>query len=202
MTNELDDRTFSQAAAAVGMTPSALSRFLRRKGFRGRKGNGSARLINRHELATLTGRLVTDKAWAACGASASQAPQRDWPPFDLGCVRRAFSYRDREWQRQLSGRGLRVAAPPIPAEFLPEFGTQHLYSPEEVAELVAVAIARRDDVWRHWITDASERAVHPNGPPMIGTDEFFSPKAARAMAEAAQAAIDKSCEQGASNGHC
>lgn len=204
MSNEPDDRTFSQAAAAVGMTPSALSRSLRRKGFRGRKGNGSARLINRHELAKLTGRVVRDDAWAACGSPALQAPEapkRDWPPFDLGCLRRAFMFRDREWQRQLFGRGVRIAAPPIPKEFLPEFGVQHLYSSDDVAMLVAKAIARRDDSWRNWMDDSAERALHPNGPPAIGSQEFYSPSAAALLAEAVQPVIDQSFKQEQTHGH-
>jgi hypothetical protein len=62
----------------------------------------------------------------------------------------------------------------MPSEFLPEFGIQHLYSPDDVAMLVAKAIERRDEAWQHWIADSHERAIHPTGPAIVGSDEFFN----------------------------
>jgi hypothetical protein len=51
-------------------------------------------------------------------------------------------------------------------------GARKKFTREEVARLMRQTIERRDEDWKVWIVDSGERALHPHGPPMIGTDEF------------------------------
>jgi hypothetical protein len=48
------------------------------------------------------------------------------------------------------------------------------FTQDDVARLMRQTIERRDEDWKVWIVDSSERALHPHGPPMIGTDDFSS----------------------------
>jgi hypothetical protein len=190
---------------------------MKRKGFEGAQGPRKSRLVTREDIERTLGRSIPDEAWESVrdlkarpskaeqqrrASAKAQATLHDQlAPFDPGWVAAAIRERDRAWERAALARGVELKAPAFPDDFRPILGAQHIYTQADVAELVAIALARRDDAWRGWNASSQERALHPNGPPVIGSPEFFSPKAAQRLAQATQPIIDQSCEQGASNGH-
>lgn len=217
MKTEIDARTYSQAATALGISPARFSWLMKRKGFEGPKGPRKSRLVTREDIQRIIGRSIPDAAWESVrdlkakpsnaeqhrrAAAKAQATLHDQlASFDPGWVAAAIRERDKAWERAALAQGVEIKAPAFPDDFLPILGAQHIYTQADVAELVAVALVRRDDAWRGWNASSQERALHPNGPPVIGSPEFFSPKAAQRLAAVAQPIIDQSCEQGASDGY-
>jgi hypothetical protein len=193
MKNDDDARTISQAALALGISTARLSQLLQRKGFEGRKGPRNSRLVTRADIQRLLGRTITDDAWEAARGIKARPGKRERErrailkqrtdsttlregllPFDAGWVAAHIRDRDKAWGRAALAQGVEINPPPFPAELHPQLGGQQIFTAPDVAELVAAAVTRRDDCWRHWITDSHERALHPNGPPIVGSDQFFS----------------------------
>jgi hypothetical protein len=186
-TNQNDTRTYAQAATALGISPARFSALMQREGFKGPKGPRNARLVTRDDILRLLGRTVSDEAWEASRhvvAKTGKAEQQrrltrraslqaQLRPYDPGWVAMFIRDRDKQWGRAALAQGVELKAPPFPNEFRPVLGAQRVFTPEDVAELVAKAIASRDTAWRHWIADSHERAINPLGPPVVGSDQFF-----------------------------
>jgi hypothetical protein len=121
--------------------------------------------------------------------------------FDPGWVAAAVRAHDTSWRRTALAQGVEITPPPFPDDFRPILGAQHVFTEADVVELVSAAIARRDGSWQNWMNDSAERAVHPFGPPIVGSAEFYSPSAAALLAAALQPVIDQSFKQERTHGH-
>ncbi len=88
------------------------------------------------------------------------------PPLDPTHIHLITQSRDRQWLALLAERGIsNVALDALPISYDTLRGSQ-LYTRAHVREIVSFAREQRDYEWREWLSDASERALHPSGPPI------------------------------------
>jgi hypothetical protein len=180
MKTNSDNLNFLQAAAASGYDQGDFSKLVHRTGFVGRKGKHNERLINRDELAQLTGRRLSDEAFARARLVRAKSASKEkeaalntmlrqtldaWAPHDPGYARAAVEARDQEWRTQLLGKGLTGwRTPPMPAKLVPDLSSHFIFSREAVEILIANAVREHHADWFQWKLDPVARAQFPDGP--------------------------------------